>query len=104
MMKKWKIYYSVSTFNDEQGSPREAPFWDVQDIIQFDLHTERKYHQNGSDWYIFQNGFWVGVDMIGLIDYLAHYEGEIIVKAGRTIPSKQWQKIFDTARKDPYIK
>lgn len=104
MQGRWKIYYSDSTFSSEDGTPKEAPFWDVQDIIQFDMHTERKYHQNRDDWYIFRDGFFVGVDMIGLIDYLAHYEGEIIVKAGRTIPSKQWAEIFNAARKDPYIK
>jgi hypothetical protein len=103
-VNKWKIYYSDSTFSSEEGTPRDAPFWDVQDIIQFDTHMEKKYHQNHADYYTFRDGFWVGVDFVGLIDYLAHYRGEYVVKVGRTIPTKRWNEIFNTARADDFIK
>ena len=103
-INKWKIYYSDSTFDSTQGEPKEAPFWDVQDIIQLDLNSEKKYHQNQSDFYIFQDGFWVGVDLVGLIDYLAHYKNEIVVKAGRTIPTDKWLEIFNRAKEDSFIR
>ena len=104
MKNRWKIYYSNSvTFSSEDGTPRQAPFWDVQDIIQFNPIKEKKYHQNQSDYYIFQNGYWSGVDFMGLIDYLAHYDGEYIIKVGRTIATDKWLKIFNRAKEDDFI-
>ena len=101
---RWKIFYSDGkTFTNIDGPARNAPFWDVQDIIQFDYISEKKYHQNHADYYIFQNGYWTGVDIIGLIDYLAHYDGEYVVRVGRTIATDKWLKIFNQAKKDDFI-
>lgn len=105
MIGRWKIYYSDGReFSNEDGSARSAPFWDVQNIIQWNQIAEKKYHQNQADWYIFRDGFWFGVDRDGLIDYLAHYRDEYIIKMGRTIPTHKWLEIFNRAKRDDFIK
>lgn len=103
MKNRWKIFYSSGTFSSEDGTPKDAPFWDIQDIIQWNPVAEKKYHQNGADYYIFQDGYWMGVDLIGLVDYLGYYKDECIVKIGRTIPTDKWLEIFNQAKEDDFI-
>lgn len=99
----WRIYYDDdNTFSNEDGNPEDAPPWGVIDIIQFNPVKQKKYHQSGADFYIYRKNYWVGVDIIGLTDYLAH-EKTGIVKFGRTIPTDKFLAIRQKADNDPDI-
>lgn len=99
-MIKWKIYYGDgSTFSYKQGTPQDAPPWDVQDIIQEDP-KRGLYHQHG-DFYVFREQ-WSAVDFTGLIDFLANTGGP--VKFGRTINTDRFREIRAKSDKDPDFK
>lgn len=92
----WRIYYGDgSTF---EGRWEDAPTWNVVDVMQIDPITDRPYHQSGHDYYIQREGKIVGVDFIGLIDYLINEFG--VVKVGRTIDTKRFLAIRAQADKD----
>jgi hypothetical protein len=71
-MLRWKIYYGDgTTFTNLQGSPDEAPVFDVQFIVQ--LCGEVRDTLMNADYYIMlESGMWVGCDMVGLLDRLIH--------------------------------
>lgn len=99
-MIKWRIYYDDGrTFNHTNGPPENAPPWGVIDIIQWDLRTDKRYHQTG-DYYCFESDYWFACDLMGLIDYLARGKG--IVKFGRTIPTMKYNKIRQQASEDKF--
>ena len=91
----WRIYYADgSTF---EGDPHEAPPWGIIDIMQID--PERgPYHQTGFDYYVFRDNVWLGVDFVGLVDFLIHEVG--LVKFGRTINTQRFLEIRAGAGKD----
>lgn len=98
---KWRIYYGDgSTFSNKEGSPQQAPPWNIQDIIQEDPE-KGLYHQHG-DYYVYRKSGWFSVDFTGLIDFLAHEGGP--VKFGRTIDTKRFLEIRARADKDPDFK
>ena len=94
---KWSISYSNSVFNNNDGSPKEAPGWGIIDIIQFDNANQRPYHQ-ASDYYIVRNGKFVGVDFAGMLDHVVNELG--VVKVGRTINTKEYIRIRKQAEKN----
>ena len=95
----WKIFYGdESTFDSSQGDPDDAPPWDIQVIAEINNDIGRKLHSQ-ADYYLFINGKWVGIDSIGLIDYLANVLG--IVKVGRQIDRQKFREVLDRARNDP---
>jgi hypothetical protein len=95
----WRIYYgNGKTFSSLDGLPEDAPPWNVQLIIQLDEITGR-YNQTGDNFYIWIGDKWVGVDQIGLLDYLAH-ESPSIVKFGRTLSNEDYKKILKVAESD----
>jgi hypothetical protein len=97
-MLKWRFYYGdESTFSNEDGSPEEAPGSDVQIIIQEDPENGR-YFQSGSDYYVWRDDRWWGVDIFGLFDFLVDNS---LVKFGRTIDTKLHRKLHMKAEEDP---
>lgn len=96
----WKIYLDDgSTFGDEDGTPLDAPGWGVQVIAQADPQVGRRLISQ-ADYYIFIDGNWVGLDDVGLIDYLANILK--IVKVGRQLPIRNdYRAILEQARTDP---
>lgn len=77
----WRIYYgNSSTFDNLLGSPKDAPTWNVQAIVQPHIESGR-YIICLCDYYIYRDGEWFGVDNVGAVDYLLHY-----VKLGRQNP------------------
>jgi len=116
---KWRIYYGDgSTFSDEDGSPGEAPIVNVQVIVQPGKQTGR-YWQAGSDYYVFWNDRWVGVDIAGVLDFLVdcsllEWGDEIdaavivqravntgLVKLGRMMEKEAYYALLARANDDP---
>lgn len=96
----WKIFYGDDTeFSSEDGLPEQAPALNVQIIVQADERTGR-YNQSGVDYYVFRDGRWIGVDIFGLFDFLMESG---LVKFGRTIGSKKFNKIYQTAKADTFL-
>lgn len=94
----WKIFYEDgSTYSSDDGPPETAPALGVQVIVQEDLDTGR-YNQSGSDYYVFRDGRWWGVDIFGLFDFLIHHAP---VTFGRTIANKDYLEIYYQAEADP---
>ncbi len=95
----WKLYYDRKRqpFSSEDGTPAEAPAWGVQIAAQrnADVGVAR---ESRYDYYLYRDGEWLGVDLIGLIDHLADMG---IVKVGRKIPRAEWKEIKDIAIADP---
>ena len=98
-MIEWRIFYGDgSTFSNNDGAPGDAPAWDVQVIVQVDPITGR-YNQTGDNYYVWR-GRWVGVDQVGLIDYLAH-EAPSVVRFGKTVGNEQHRRVLEVAEADP---
>ena len=98
-MPEWRIYYSdSSTFDDSDGWPDEAPGWSVQIIASTSEELGRRVECK-SDYYIYYNGEWIGLDFVGLMDHLVNELG--VVKVGRMLPKEQFRKVYDQALNDP---
>lgn len=92
----FRIYYGDETIFE--GEWKNAPTWNVVDVMQMDEVNDRPYHQSNKDYYIQREGKIVGVDFIGLIDHLVNELG--VVKVGRTIDTRRFLKIRAQADKD----
>lgn len=96
----WRIYYEDgSTY---EGRAENAPPFGVVDILQWCNRSDRRHHTCGGDYYLYdkKSDSWLAVDMIGLIDHLAH-DGWSLIKFGRTVPNKTYWEIFDRVKNDP---
>lgn len=66
----WKVYYgNDTTFSSKQGSPSDAPVWNVQTIVQPHIEAGR-FILPPYDYYIWNNNRWWGVDAAGLSSWL----------------------------------
>ena len=66
----WKVYYGDdTTFSSEQGSPGDAPVWNVQTIVQPHMESGRIVLPP-YDYYIWNGHRWWGVDAAGLSSWL----------------------------------
>jgi hypothetical protein len=93
----WKIYYSSGTYSGDD--PGFAPARDVQVIVQSDKNNGW-FIQTGSDYYIWRDERWWGVDYPGLFDYLIE-PGWKRVLFGRTIDGEEYNRIMSRAMRDP---
>jgi hypothetical protein len=88
---KWRIYYEDGgTFSDEDGSPKEAPGWGVQTIVQPHIESGR-YLLPPYDYYLFRDGRWIGVDVAGLTDHLLKLG---VLRLNRDTRQKEWKLWF----------
>lgn len=95
----WIIYYGDgTTFDSSMGRPEDASPWDIQVIAEVNEEVGRVLHTR-SDYYLFVDGKWVGVDYVGLVDYLANVFG--IVKVGRMADRQAYRNLLERARVDP---
>jgi hypothetical protein len=67
----------------------------VQAIVQDDKDVGVEL-VTASDYYIFENGKWRGVDIFGLFDFLLDTN---IVLFGRTIKKQEYEKVIHEAMK-----
>ena len=98
-MIDWKIFYSDgSTFDSSMGDPEDVPPWDIQVIAQINEDIGR-HLSSQADYYLFIDGKWVGLDFVGLVDYLANILK--IVKVGRMIDRENFRELLEQAHNDP---
>ena len=90
MDKKFpRFYYADGSHSDAQ--PKETI--GIQAIVQ---HTPfgGTFLASGDDYYIFDNGQWIGVDLYGALDWMMH-KGYLL--SGRTINDESYSKIINDA-------
>lgn len=96
---QWRIYYANGgTFSSEDGNCREAPPWGVLVIVQQDTETGRSFWKD-CDFYWWVKLCWVGGDLIGLLDYLAHCNCAKVLQ-GRTVPDSIYREAMRRAVND----
>ena len=102
---RWAVYYGDGRrFTDSDGSPADAPAWDVQVIAQESDRVGRILIEQfeGKDYYVFRDGEWYVCDYTGLIDSLAHFPG-CIVRFGRTRSDGNYAAARQRALNDDYF-
>lgn len=95
-MVNWCIYYgSGETYSNEDGPPELAPTGNVMAVAWYDDDNRRRL-AHGADYYIFDNGRWVGCDAAGFWQYMGE-PGFKVVKFGRMIGELQFRKVMERA-------
>lgn len=98
-MINWRIYYGDgSTFDNEDGGPEHAPCGGVQYVAWYDVDNRRRL-AHSSDYYIFEQDRWFGVDASGFWQYMGE-PGLKCVKLGRMIGDLQFRAISSKAMND----
>lgn len=95
---KWRVYYSDGKVFQGDGHPRECdvPTRDVMAIVQ--THPDMGWHsQAKSDYYVWRDGRFVGVDIFGLFDFLLD-RGDVLF--GRTVLPGEFRQVYARAIKD----
>lgn len=87
-----RIYYSDGRVASEGPFPAR----DVQVIVQEDERTGW-FMLTGFDYYVQRGGWWIGVDIFGLFDFLLDSG---VVLFGRTIDADEYDNIYQRARTD----
>jgi hypothetical protein len=104
-MFQWRIYYdNGTTFDDQDGSPEDAPAHGLIAIVQRNDEVGRTV-TNGWDYYYYNTdpkgeGWW-GCEIHGLLDRLFHNLPVSAVKQGRTATTDVWHSVFQKAIDDP---
>lgn len=68
-MRRWRIFYDDRTSFDWDSGLENAPGLGVLVVVQEDEDVGREL-LHMKDFYYWDEGRWMGCDMIGLIDYL----------------------------------
>jgi hypothetical protein len=98
----WRIYYDDgSTFSSLDGEPHEAPPRGFICVVGYDDKNGRYILAQWDHYYYDKEADqWWGCDIHGLIDRLC-MNRIYAYKLGRTVTSTEYQKIMDSADKDP---
>ena len=94
----WIIYYSDGDCFSGAYEVEDLPTRDVQVIVQTDMDAGW-ITQSGTDYYIWKDNRWYGVDSFGMFDYLAS-PGWKKVLFGRYITSDEYNDIMSLALND----
>lgn len=101
-MIDWRIYYPDNTFDNTQGSVKEAPATGVQAIVIRDTDDPAanvgRFILSRKDYYWCENGEWYGGDIFGMFDFLMRSG---LIKFGRSIPNPEHREIMQHAIHDP---
>ena len=96
---KWRIYYGDgTTFDENQGTPEQAPPLNVQVIVVDDADVGRQLLHLW-DWFYWDGEQWCGADIHGLLDQILHNQ-VTAVKQGRTLPQREFDDIKNRAIAD----
>lgn len=110
---KWRIYYGDgTTFDNNMGSPHDAPAYNVQCVVTIDpgMHNEDIIKDTGKlvihnwQYYLYRCDIgWFGCFTdFDLLDHFVAYAPLITaVTKARTIPHKDYVDIFRRALNDP---
>ena len=96
-MPEFRIYYDGGETYD--GDPFYAPALGVLAIIQKDTTHGRRLHVC-KDYFVWMGKGWLGVDFIGMIDYLT-LPGAKRVLIGRMVDKEYFYKVAAEANNDP---
>lgn len=98
-MVDWRIYYGDgATFSNEDGPPEQAPAGGVIAVAWYDEDNRRRL-AHGTDYYIFDDGRWMGVDASGFWQYMAE-PGFKFVKLGRMVGDLKFRSVMSKAMND----
>ena len=98
-MIEWRVYYGDgSTFSSEDGKPEDAPCGGVICVAWYD-EDKRRHLAHGQDYYINDQGRWMGVDASGFWQYMGS-PGAKIVKLGRMIGDLKFRSVMAHAMND----
>jgi hypothetical protein len=88
----WRFYYTPrATFGSEEGSVEDVPPWGVQGVAVPHERAGTRLIYN-TDFYVWKDGGWFGMDFLGLIDWLVN---EVkTVKVGRTGAYSDWEDLL----------
>jgi len=89
----WRVYYGDgTTFSNEDGFVYNVPTRNVQVIVQ---HSKEHGIEliSSTDYYIWNNNRWYGVDQFGLYDYLID-PGWKRVLFGRMLTKEEYNAIW----------
>lgn len=102
MMIEWVIWYDDgNSFTNEDGEPHEAPRWGVLAVAARSKdHGRVIWH--GKDYYVWE-AEWLGVDFIGLVDYLTRPGREKFALVGRGVRPARFHEIYNQAVADPRL-
>lgn len=90
-----RIYYDDGSVVETDGK-QPIPARGVQIVVQ--EHPDIGWHtQSGSDYYVWRNGRYQGVDIFGLFDWLLD-RGDVLF--GRTMTTKTYNEVMAQAMKD----
>lgn len=90
----YKIFYSGDQAFEEQPGIKPPPR-DVQIIMQTNPNEPLPYFQSGTNYYVWKDEQWYGVDIFGLFDFLLETG---LVLFGRTITNEEYQAIYQKAK------
>jgi hypothetical protein len=82
-----QVYFSE---RPEPGGDRSG--WGVLVVVQDDASVG-KQHVTGTDYMIWRDDHWVGVDLVGLIDHVVNVLQVALV--GRMVSSEEYKAIMD---------
>ena len=101
-MVKWRVYYGDgSTYSDLDGEAWDAPTQDVQILVRPSNKGSRGFRaMHAKDAYVWKNGEWCGVDVMGLWDYLLNTRGPTKVIFGRWASDDTFDAIYKRATKE----
>jgi len=90
----WRIYHGPEDWAEGAGhGPTGDQARGVQAILQH--HPAVGWHiASGSDYYVWRDGRWLGVDLFGLYDYLLDTG---LVLFGRTLLRDDYHAVIDAA-------
>lgn len=99
-MLQWRVYYADgTTFDSSQGEPRASPAYGVVLIAQIGAGGSGEL-VSGSDYYIHEGGFWIGPDLNGIVERLAHRVPADSLLIGRLVSPALWIEIRQRALND----
>lgn len=95
----WKIYYrDGSVCSSEDCAWEDADGWEAQVFI-FEDKDVKFAMRHGADYFrLDDDGTVVGMDLIGLIDYVVNVLG--IVKVGSMLSREKFDEIYQRAKQD----
>ena len=99
---EWRIYYSDGTFDSTQGPPEQAPYDDVQAIVQLDDTVGREI-MSGWNWYYWRadRNEWWGSDLHGLLAKLRKHADVITAVVEGEHCETDYDQVIATAATDP---
>ncbi len=99
MKCKWVIYYGDgSTYSDLDGPAWDAPTQNVQILVRESNKGNTGFRaMHAKDGYVWKNGEWYGVDVMGLWDYLLNTRGPTKVIFGRWTSDDNFDSIYRRA-------